>query len=75
MTDLFWDTVAAIKSDSGPFEAINNPYHALNSPFHPLRSPFHPLNSPYHALNNVFNSNRGAERAKMLQELLDEYVS
>jgi hypothetical protein len=74
MANMFWDTVDAIKRDSGPFEAINNPFNLINSPLHPLRSPLHPLNNPFHSLNSPFNPNRGAERAKMLQELLTEYV-
>jgi hypothetical protein len=74
MADTFWDAVEEIKKESGPFEPINNPFDFLNSPFHPLRSPFHPLHSPFHPLNNPLTPRRGAERAHMLQHLLNEFV-
>lgn len=72
--DDFWRTVENVKENSSLFDPIRSPFHPLNSPFHPLRSPYHPLKSPFHPLNNQFNPNRGRQRLKLLQELINDYI-
>jgi len=72
--DDFFDIVDKLKRSSGPFDPINSYSHPINSFSHPLRSYSHPYKSYSHPLNSIMNPNRGTQRAKVLQDLLQKYI-